>query len=75
MFDWIEFPEPATEGPRAGQRGAIGYGYYQEEYVKRDGIWQIAFLRLTRQRLDPLFGKCIGRPPGVLETAADDWSS
>ena len=26
----------------------IGYGHYHEEYVKRDGRWQIRHLKLTR---------------------------
>ena len=26
----------------------IGYGHYHEEYVRRDGRWQIRHLRLTR---------------------------
>jgi hypothetical protein len=75
MFDWVEFPAPETAGPRAGQRGAVGYGYYQEEYRKVDGIWKFAFMRLTRQRVDPLFGQGIfyDLQPGRLPTRDDDW--
>jgi len=29
-----------------------GYGHYHETYVKREGAWRIATIRLTRLRLD-----------------------
>jgi hypothetical protein len=75
MFDWVEFPAPQSEGPSAGQRGFIGYGHYQEKYRKQHGVWKIAFLRLTRLRLDPLFGKAPSYelPEGRLWSRADDW--
>jgi hypothetical protein len=75
MFDWVEFPEPATEGPRAGQRGAVGYGYYQEQYRKVDGTWKISFMRLTRQRVEPLFGRGVTYElePGRIATGGADW--
>jgi hypothetical protein len=75
MFDWVEFPTPETDGPRAGQRGAVGYGHYQEEYRKVEGIWKIAFMRLTRLRVDPLFGRGIfyDLQPGRLPSRDDDW--
>jgi hypothetical protein len=40
-----------------GQRGIKGYGHYEEEY-RRDptGTWRISFLRLTRQRIEPIVG-------------------
>jgi hypothetical protein len=34
--------------------GFRGYGHYHEQYVKRDGRWQIRRLRLTRLELMPL---------------------
>jgi SnoaL-like domain len=75
MFDWVEFPEPDRGGPFAGERGFVGYGHYQEEYRQENGVWKIAFLRLTRIRLDPLFGKApwYDLPPGRLWSRADDW--
>jgi hypothetical protein len=75
MFDWVEFPAPQSGGPSAGQRGFIGYGHYHEKYRKKNGIWKIAFLRLTRLRLDPLFGKAPSYelPAGRLWSHADDW--
>lgn len=29
-----------------------GYGHYTERWVKRDGAWKIAFLKLTRLHID-----------------------
>jgi hypothetical protein len=51
MFDWVEFEEPRTEGWAAGIRGFTGYGHYEEKYRREDGVWKIAFMRLTRLRL------------------------
>lgn len=34
--------------------GFRGYGHYHEEYVKREGRWQIRRLHLTRLRVVPL---------------------
>ncbi len=56
MFDYVEF---AGEGEPQGLRG---YGHYEEEYRKEDGVWRIASLRLTRLRVDPLPGGIPGGP-------------
>ena len=48
MSDYVEF---ASEGVPVGFRG---YGHYHERYVKRDGAWRIAHMKLTRLRRDPL---------------------
>ncbi|MGB3413449.1 MAG: nuclear transport factor 2 family protein [Microbacteriaceae bacterium] len=37
-----------------GQRGVRGYGHYEEEYRRENGVWKISFLRLSRLRLDPI---------------------
>jgi hypothetical protein len=50
MFDYVEFPR-AEDGSRVGLRG---YGHYFESYSKRDGVWRIARMQLTRLRVDPL---------------------
>ena len=42
MYDFVEFPQLVLHG----------WGHYHEEYVKRDGEWQILSSRLTRLRLD-----------------------
>jgi hypothetical protein len=49
MFDYVEFPE--QDGTRAGLQG---YGHYHEEYVREDGAWRIARVRLERLRVDGL---------------------
>jgi uncharacterized protein (TIGR02246 family) len=54
MFDYVEWP-PKEGGDRAGLQG---YGHYEEEYVREDGEWRIARLRLVRIRVDLL-----GDPP------------
>jgi len=50
MFDYVEWP-PGDDGRR---RGLTGYGHYFEDYVREDGEWRIARLRLERLRVDPL---------------------
>ena len=42
MYDFVELPQLVLHG----------WGHYHEEYVKRDGAWQILSSRLTRLRLD-----------------------
>lgn len=50
MSDYVEWPAN-DDGSRVGLRG---YGHYVEEYVREDGEWRIARLRLERLRIDPL---------------------
>jgi hypothetical protein len=45
MFDVVERP---------GEPVRVGFGHYHEEYVRQDGAWRIARLRLERLRLDHL---------------------
>jgi hypothetical protein len=47
MFDALVYPE--NGGVR---RTFTGYGHYHEDYVKQDGSWKIAKLRLSRLRAD-----------------------
>ncbi len=49
MHDYLEWPD--RPGP---DRGYYGYGYYEEEYRRVDGVWKMAVLRLRRQRAVPL---------------------
>lgn len=42
---------------RGINRGFTGYGHYEEEYRREDGEWKIAFLRLTRLKLNPILGE------------------
>lgn len=59
MYDYLSWPEgtrtirgvsdPALSGIR-------GYGYYEDEYVLTPNGWRIGFTRLTRLRVDFLYG-------------------
>ena len=51
MADYMEWPEPISlpEAPLA--RGMYGFGHYEEEYRREEGVWRIAHLRLRRMRL------------------------
>ncbi len=40
------------QAARIGRSGLTGYGHYHERYVKQDGEWKIAALRLTRLHID-----------------------
>ncbi len=42
MFDFADY----------GDRGWVGAGHYEDEYVRINGRWKIRSLRLTRERLD-----------------------
>lgn len=50
MNDYVQFPA-------GGEVGWQGWGFYEEDYARVDGVWRIAFMRIVRTRLDPL-------PPG-----------
>jgi hypothetical protein len=54
MQDHLEWPQPIRlkEAPEA--RGFVGFGHYEEEYVREAGAWKMHLLRLTRLRIDPL---------------------
>jgi hypothetical protein len=58
MVDYVAWPgdAPYQVADSPGMWGVMGYGYYQEEYRKEDGLWKISLLRLTRLRVDPLTG-------------------
>jgi uncharacterized protein (TIGR02246 family) len=49
MFDYVEFPAADS-----GRFGLQGYGHYHERYVRDEGAWRIAEMRLSRIRVDPL---------------------
>jgi uncharacterized protein (TIGR02246 family) len=48
MQDVLYWPATAP----GGARKMTGYGHYNETYVKKDGRWRIATLRLTRLNLE-----------------------
>lgn len=50
MQDIVEWPRAAS-----GERvGITGVGHYRDEYVKQDGQWRIAKVRLVRIRVQSL---------------------
>ena len=54
MEDYLEWPVPTGNPDAPNSRGMYGFGHYEEEYRKIDGIWKMAHLRLIRARLIPL---------------------
>jgi len=73
MTDYLSWP---LDRPRAylgvglqGQTGIRGYGYYEEDYLLADGVWRIAYMRLSRQRIDPILGE---QPTAVFPLASPD---
>jgi hypothetical protein len=57
MFDLVEFNDVVDHG-HGVSRGFTGFGHYEEEYHRENGVWKISFLRLTR-----LYVKLIDTPP------------
>ncbi|MFF4250672.1 nuclear transport factor 2 family protein [Streptomyces sp. NPDC001663] len=59
MQDYLTWP-PGSRSFRGNSSpdlsGIRGYGYYDEEYRRTPEGWRIAFLRLTRLRIDLLHG-------------------
>ncbi len=60
MFDWLEFP--SDHPAHFGLPHRIGYGHYEEEYRRDDGVWKISFMRLARLRVDR-FEADLVKPP------------
>jgi len=54
MMDYLEFVDGAVPREAPDSRGFYGWGYYEEEYVRAGDDWKFRFMRLTRQRIDPL---------------------
>lgn len=40
------------KSPLPGVGSITGYGHYREHYVRQDGVWKIAHLKLTRLHVD-----------------------
>lgn len=73
MQDHLEWPQPIQlkEAPQA--RGFVGFGHYEEEYVREGGAWKMRFLRLTRLRLDPLVPAGVFPNVAALRPASPAW--
>ena len=54
MADYMEWPQPINLPDAPNARGMYGFGHYEEEYRKANGLWKMAHLRLIRARLIPL---------------------
>lgn len=72
MEDYVEWTDGSTVKETPGSRGFRGYGHYEEEYRLVDGEWKIAFLRLTRLRIDSIAPE---QPPARMgqRQATPDW--
>ena len=72
MEDYVEWIDGSSARETPGSRGFRGYGHYEEEYRQVDGDWKIAFLRLTRLRIDPIAPE---QPPALMgqRQATPDW--
>lgn len=49
---WAMQDRVVWEAPRRGLASITGYGHYHERYVRQNGEWKIASLKLTRLHLD-----------------------
>jgi SnoaL-like domain len=49
---WAMQDRVVWDPPRGGIASLTGYGHYHERYVRRDGEWKIAALRLSRLHID-----------------------
>ena len=54
MMDFVEWPDGPNPRETPDNRGFFGFGHYEEEYVRTPQGWRIAYLRLTRLRVDPI---------------------
>ncbi len=48
MVDRLLFP------PGSPAKEVIGYGFYDETYMREDGVWKIATVKLKRTRVDTI---------------------
>lgn len=66
MFDLVEWPGDAAAS-------FAGYGHYEDEYRKDDDTWRIAFLRITRLRVDLLQGGPHPHSPTLRRATGTAW--
>ena len=70
FVEWQDLQDVAAEWQ--GYRGFRGYGHYEEAYRRIDGQWRIAFVRLTRLRVDGVPVDTPSARAGALK-ASPDW--
>ena len=71
MMDYVQWPPGAVVAEAPGHLGFRGYGHYEEEYRRTAGGWRIAFLRLTRLRIEALPSDHPPPRPGRMAASAD----
>jgi hypothetical protein len=52
MMDYVDFMTDDQATKPQPDRGWIGWGYYEEAYVRTGETWLISYVRLTRQSMD-----------------------
>lgn len=71
MYDYITWPPGSKiyQGDDSPQlSGFRGYGYYEELYQQTADGWRIAFMRLTRLRMERIYGPQAQTFQGVIPT-------
>lgn len=71
MEDYIQFPPGTDSADGGGGTGHMGFGHYEERYIRRGGRWYFSFLRITRMRLDALAADHPPPRPGRLGPTLD----
>jgi len=71
MMDYVDFQRDGQPADTRTERGWIGWGYYEEDYVRSGGEWRISFMRLARLRLDALTADHPAAKPGRLKFSAE----
>jgi hypothetical protein len=71
MMDYVDFHTGEQGAEMPADRGWIGWGYYEEDYVRSDGDWRISFMRLARQRMDDLTAAHPMAKPGRHKPSVD----
>lgn len=66
MMDYVQWPVGFSPREAPDATGFRGFGHYEEEYRRVGTDWKIAFLRLTRIRIDPLGAGNPQPSPGLL---------
>lgn len=49
---WAMQDRVVWQAPRRGMMSITGFGHYHERYIRQNGEWKIAALRLTRLHID-----------------------
>jgi hypothetical protein len=73
MEDYLEWPQPIGLPDFPNARGMQGFGHYEEEYRRVNGIWKMRHLRLRRMRMFPLRDDHPGKQTTPTWPAGNDW--